>query len=122
MPVATEDALTGVGVPAQLAVILGAQPAVVVAKGTSQTTAAVLTSRGAEITAASSQTGVIPDAASPIMTPFALTNSSATTAIVYVPVGHSLNGSSNGRVYLSQNKSIYFLQYKSKKLTYILTA
>ena len=122
MPVATEDALTGLGVPAQLATLMGAQPKVVVGTGTSQTTAATLVSRGAEVTAAASQTGVIPTTDAPIMTPYALTNSSSTTAVVYVPVGHYLNSSQNASVNLAQNKALYLWQYKAKYWTYILTA
>jgi len=122
MPIATEDSLTGLGVPTQLATLMGAQPKVVAGAGTSQTTAATLVSRGAEVTASASQTGVIPASDAPIMTPFALTNSTSTTAVVYVPVGHYLNSSQNASVNLAQNKAIYLWQYKSKYWTYILTA
>jgi hypothetical protein len=122
MPVATEDALAGLGVPAQLSALLGAQPAVLTCAGTSQTTAAVLKSRGSELTAAASQTGAIPPFDAPIMTPYALTNSSSTTVVLYVPVGHNLNSSLNGSVNVAQNKSIYLWQYKAKYWTYILTA
>ncbi len=122
MPVATEDSLTGLGVPAQLAAVLGAQPKVVAGAGTTQGTATTLVSRGAEVTAAASQTGVIPPSDAPIMTPYALTNSSSTTAVVYVPSGHYLNSSQNASVNLAQNKGLYLWQYKSKYWTYILTA
>lgn len=122
MPVATDDALTGLGVPAQLAQLLGAQPAVLTCAGTTQGTAAVLKSRGSELSAAASQTGAIPPSTAEVMVPYALTNSSSTTAVLYVPVGHNLNGSLNGSVNVAQNKAIYFWQYKSKNWTYILTA
>lgn len=122
MPVATDDALTGLGVPAQLAALLGAQPAVLTCTGTTQGTAAVIKSRGSELSTAASQTGAIPPSDAPIMTPFALTCSTATTAVLYVPSGHNLNGSLNSSVNVAQNKSIYFWQYKAKNWTYILTA
>jgi len=123
MPLATDDALTGLGVPAQLAALLGAQPAVLACAGTTQGTAAVIKSRGSELTVADgSHAGAIPPSDAPVMVPFALTNSSSTTAVLYVPVGHTLNGTLNSSVNVAQNKSIYFWQYKSKNWTYILTA
>lgn len=122
MPVATDDALTGLGVPAQLAAVMGATPVVIAGAGTSQATAAIIKSKGAELTASASQTGLIFPAVAPVMEPYALTNSSATTAVIYVPVGHNLNGTLNSSVNLAQNKSIYVWQYKPKNWTYILTA
>ena len=120
MPISTSDALTGLGTPAQLAAVMGANPNVLTTKGTTQGGAAVLLSRNTELSPAASQTGAIPPATAGVMEPYFLINTSAssTTAKVYVPVGHTLstptNGGLNGSFSLPVSTSAIFWQYKPK--------
>lgn len=122
MPMATADTLTGLGMPPQLANALGANPHTLTCTGTTQATAAVLRSRNTEVSPAASQTGAIPPSTAPVMEPYFINNQQSTTAVIYVPVGHSLNGSLNGSVNLAQTKSIILYQYKRNNWTYNLTA
>ena len=121
----TSDALMGFGMPSQQASQLGANPNALTTTGTSQTTAAVLKSRNTELVTAASQTGAIPPATAGVFDLYFITNQASTPAVVYVPVGHTLNGSLNGTVAsgsLAQFKTVILYQYKSKNWTYILTA
>lgn len=122
MPEGTSDALMGLGMPAQLAALLGGNPSVLVCAGTTQGTAATVKTKNVELTAAGGATGVIPPAIFPVMENILFFNSSATTAVIYVPVGHTLNGSLNGTLNLLQNKAAYIYQYKPKFWASNLTA
>lgn len=122
MPIATADALMGLGMPAQLSSLMGANPSALTTTGTTQGTAATLKSKNTELVTAGSQTGAIPPSSAPIMEPYFITSQAATTGIVYVPVGHTLNGTLNGSVSVAQTKSVILWQYKRNNWTYILTA
>lgn len=122
MPIATQDALTGLGMAPQLASRLGANPLTTNGAGVAQATAAVLKSKNTELNPAGSATGFIPPSDAALMEPYNLTNQQATSAVVYVPVGHTLNGTLNGSVTVAQTKSVILWQYKVKNWTYILTA
>lgn len=122
MPIATADALTGIGFPGQQANLMGANPHALTTTGTAQGTAAILKSRNTELVTAASQTGAIPPSNAPVMEPYFIVNPTATAGVIYVPSGHSLNGSLNGSVSLAQNKQIIFYQYKRNNWTYNLTA
>lgn len=122
MPIATTDALMGFGFAAHQAALLGGNPNALTTTGTAQGTAAILKSRNTELVTAASQTGAIPPSTAAVMEPYFITNQAATTGVVYVPVGHNLNGSANGSVNVAQGKSVIFWQYKKNNWTYILTA
>ena len=122
MPEATGDDLTGFGFSSQQAALLGAQPNKTTGVGTAQSGAAVLISRMTELNPASSNTAFVIPTDAKVMNPYFLTNQQSTTALVYVPSGHSLNGTSNASVSVAQNKSLIVWQYKSKNWTYVLTA
>lgn len=122
MPVADSDNLMGLGLPAQLANVIGARPNALTAAGTSQGAAAVMKSRNTELVTGASATGAIPISTAPLMEPYFITNQAATTAKVYVPSGHYLNSVQNASVDVAQYKSIIFWQYKKNYWTYILTA
>lgn len=113
----TADSLTGFGLPAQLANTLGANPAKISGIGTTQTGAAVLTSRNAELNPQSTATAFVPDA-NALNDVYYLVNPQSTTALVYVPSGHTLSsvtsGGSNGHVSVAQNTSCIMWQYKPK--------
>ena len=118
----TSDSLMGYGMPAQQASQLGSNPSQLTTTGTSQTTAATLKLRNTELVTAASQTGAIPVSTSGVFDLYFITNPTATTAVIYVPVGHNLNSSLNGSLNLAQFKTCIFYQYKPKNWTYILTA
>lgn len=122
MGVATSDDLLGLGMPAQLAAMVGANPSKLTTAGTTQATAATMLTRNAELSTGAGQTGAVPNPAAALMNPYWVTNQTATTAVVYVPVGHTLNGTLNSSVNLAQFKSLLLWQYKPKNWTYILTA
>lgn len=123
MPMATADALTGVGVPAQVANLLGANPSTLTgAANNTQTGAAILKSRNTELNPGASTNSFLPPPTAAVMEPYFLVNLQSTTANLFVPVGHSLNGSLNASVAVAQNKSVIFWQYKPKNWTYNLTA
>lgn len=122
MPVATSDALTGLGMVPQLAALMGGNPHALTTAGTSQTTAVTLKSKNTEIVTAASQTGAIPPSNAPVMEPYFITNQASTTGVIYVPVGHYLNSVQNASLNLVQYKTCIFYQYKPKYWTYNLTA
>jgi hypothetical protein len=98
-------ALTGAGMPAQVANIMGDVPAVLAAAGTNQAGAVQILSNNTSINAQSSKTGVFlptaTQATAPdtlLYTPFYLNYStlSAANPVIYVNVGGYLNGTLNG--------------------------
>ena len=123
MPVASADALTGLGMPAQLANLLGGNPSQLTTTGTSQATAATVKSKNTELLTAGSQTGAVIPTDAGVMEPYCFTNPTATTGIVYAPVGHTLNGTaSTTGLNLAQNKTCMLWQYKKTFWCSILTA
>lgn len=122
MPEGTSDALLGLGMPAQLAAVLGGNPSILVCAGTTQTTAAVVKTKNVELTAAGGATGAIPPSIFPVMENIKLYNSSGTTAVIYVPVGHTLAGTLNGSLNLATTKACEIYQYKPKFWAYNLSA
>lgn len=122
MPIATSDALMGVGIPAQAAAMMGANPHVLTTTGTAQGTAAVLKSKNTELLTAGSQTGAIPPSSAPVMEEYNIVNPTATTGVVYVPSGHTLLGTLNGSFNLAQNKAAIMWQYKKSFWAYIVLA
>ncbi len=121
-------ALMGVGMSGEQAALIGADPSITTGKGTSQTGAAVIFTDNAELSVSSGQTAVIfpgtPAINSAILNDWWITNQSATatSALVFVPSGHKLNGSLNGSLTLAQYKSAIMWQYKYQNWTYLLTA
>lgn len=120
MPQASD--LTGLGVPPQVASALGNQATAVTCAGTAQTTATAILSHLAELTAASSQTGAILPATALVGTPYYVFSAASTSAVVYVPSGHYLNGSQNAGLTVAQNKGAVLIQYKKNYWTSVLTA
>jgi hypothetical protein len=121
MPQATAIALQGLGVSAQLAELMGAQPAITAGVGTAQTGAGLIKTKSVEVTAASSQTAVVFNSGAGINEPHFVFNSTSTTALVFVPAGHTLNGTLNNSLSVAQNKAAYFWQYKAKFWASVLT-
>ena len=110
----TREDLTGLGMAPELASVLGNTNTALTCTGTSQTTAAAILSHNPELNAQSSQTGAILPSGAKIGTPYYITNGtvSATGAVVYVPVGHWLNGTLNSPYTIGQAKASILWQYK----------
>ncbi len=106
------DDLMGLGVPPLVADALGNDDLIVTCAGTSQATATLIRTTNSEFSAASSQTGAIMPTVAKVGTPYYTYTSSSTAAVVYPPVGHTLNGTVNLGLTLAQFKSAYFLQYR----------
>ena len=121
MGFAHEDALTGLGMPAQLAFLIGDVPLTQAGAGTTQTGATLLRGCMVELTAASSQTAFVLQKLGP-NTPYFLFNSISTAAVVFCPSGATMNGSSNGSVSIAQNKGAIVWEYKKDAWCSIVTA
>lgn len=118
----TETDLVGLGVAPQLAQSLGNQPNVVTCAGTAQGTATTILTKNSELSAASSQTGAIIPSTAHIGSPYFVFTSSSTSAVVYVPSGHYLNGTQNAGLTVAQNKGAILWQYKKNYWASVLTA
>ena len=119
----TAEALMGHGLPAQLAEDLGATPSAIGAGvGTAQTGAKQFLSKNSEITPTAGNTAYLVQ--NTLMNPVYLYNSAATavTGLVFVPSGHTLNGSLNASLSVAQNKAAIMWQYKAKFWASVLTA
>lgn len=112
----TADDLTGLGVPPSVASSIGNQPSNLTCTGTSQATAAPALTKNVVLNAQSSQTGAIPVATSAIGSQHYYANGtlSATSAVVYCPVGHTLNGVLNNSVTIAANGFSILFQSANK--------
>lgn len=110
----TSSDLCGVGYAPEQAMLIGNDANVVVGTGTSQGTAATIKSHMPEINAQSSQTGAILPSGAKVGTPYYITNgtTSATSAVIYVPTNHFLNGTINSGYTIAQAKAGILYQYK----------
>lgn len=116
----TQDYM-GLGMASQLASMAGNDPNAVTAAGTTQATATTIKQHLVEITATGSD-GVIFPSLAKIGTPYFVYNSSGSTGKVYVPVGHSLNGTLNSSLSMTTTQRAIFWQYKRNNWTYVLSA
>ena len=114
----------GVGMPPAFASLEGDDPQLVVAAGTTQATATQALSSLIEMTATGADGIILPSLGpnATIGNLFYVYNSSSSTGLVYVPVGHTLNNTLNGSLSLVTHKGAMFIQYKSKFWMSILTA
>jgi hypothetical protein len=117
---ALQTDLMGAGMPYPQADKLGYNPQLVAAAGTTQTTAATTQSKLIEMTATGADGIILPNA--DIGTPVNVFNSSSSTGLVYVPVGHTLNTSLNGSLSLVTHKGAIFIQYRNKFWYSVLSA
>ncbi len=118
----TQTDLTGVGMPPLQASILGNQPQAVTCAGTAQTTATAMLTHNTVLTAAGSQTGAILPSGGLMGTPYWTACASSTSAVIYCPSGHSLNGLSNNSLTLAQNKAAVLMRYAGNQWFSIITA
>lgn len=111
----TADSLTGLGMPPQLAELMGGNPNVTVGTGTTQGAAAKILSKNTEVTPSAGNTGFIVPPITSIFDPYFLSNPTATAGVIYVPTGHTINGTLNPtNVAIPANSSLIIWQYKPK--------
>lgn len=120
MPQTTD--LVGLGMPSQLAAVMGNDPNLVTCAGTSQTTATTIKTHMPELSAAGGATGAILQSTAKIGTPYFVLCSSSTSAVLYPPVGQYINSAQNGSFTLAQNKTAIVWQYKLNYWVTNLTA
>lgn len=118
----TSDALTGLGMPPLLAKHIGANPSIVNGTGTAQVGAGKILTKNIELNTSGGQTAVIMPSDANVMDEYFIFNPDATTGLVFVPVGHTLNGTLNGSLSVAQNKAAVMWQYKPSNWCSILTA
>lgn len=115
----TADSLTGYGMSPQLASLLGGNPAAITgAANNSQIGAAKIISHNAELVPGSTTNSFIPSPSAGVYEIYFMNNQQTTTANVFVPVGHNLNGSLNGSTTVAQHATLIFWQYKPKNWTF----
>lgn len=90
--------LVGAGLPPLPAALLGNQATSLAGAGTTQATAAAILSHLVKVTGSGSNTGAILPAAALVGTQYFVASlASGSPAVVYAPVGHTLNGTTNGK-------------------------
>ena len=116
--------LIGLGVSAELAKRIGFTPTTITTAGTSQTTATAVASQVKCIllNTASSQTGAVLSANLGQGEIVLASCATATTGLVYCPVGFTMNGTSNGSVSLAQNKAAIIWRTGATAFVSVLTA
>ncbi len=119
MPTATD--LMGLGMPGELAGLLGNQPQALTATGTTQAGAAAITAHLVTMTATGAD-GIILPITGKVGTPYYVLNSSASTGLVYCPVGHTMNTTSNGSVSVATHLGVLCIQMSKGVWASILTA
>ena len=115
--------LMGLGMPGPLANRLGNTPTTITCVGTTNTGAPVVQTGLSLLVTASSNTAVIFNSSASLGRPFWVFNTTATTALVYPPVGGNFNnGSTDASFSLAQNKAAMFMRTNSTVWAVILTA
>ena len=120
MPKAAD--LMGAGLPAQLSAVLGNDPNPVTCAGTTQGAATTVLTHNSELVTGASATGAILQSSALVGTPWYFYNSTATTAKVYAPSGHYMNGVLNSSVSIATTLGCFVWQYKKGYWASVLTA
>lgn len=115
--------LMGSSMPGPLANRLGNTPLTQAGATTANTTATLIQGHVTNATTASSQTAFIFNSAVSLGAPFWFFNSSATTALVFPPVGGNFNGGSTDASFsVAQNKTAIFMRISANNWIVNLTA
>jgi len=101
----------GLGMPSGLANRLGNMPTAITCTGTTSGTAAPITQKVFQLTAAASQTGAILPAAASLGSSWIGNCVSSTSAVVYPPAGATINGAAS--LTLAQNKTAVFTVFST---------
>lgn len=119
----TVQDLMGLGLPGPLASRIGNSPITVAGVGTAQTGAGVIQTSLTNGTTAVSQTAFVLPAAASLGRPFYFFNSSATTALVFPPLGAAIQGgSANASFSVAQNKTAIFIPLSATSWCAVLSA
>ena len=115
--------LMGHSMPFGLASLLGNDPALIAAAGSTQAGAKTISDNTylVEFTATGADGIILPTKAK-IGTPFFVINSSGSTGLVYVPVSQYLNTTQNGSLSMTTHTRAIFIQYKLNYWLSILSA
>jgi hypothetical protein len=98
--------LMGLGLAPALANLMGDQVSTVAGVGTAQAGAAALGTSITLLTTAASQTAFVLPAAAQLLNGYLVSNTSATTALIFPPTGGAIDqGSANASVSVAQNKT-----------------
>lgn len=115
--------LIGLGMPVELAQLLGNTPATLAGVGTSQAGATSLTSSMAQLTTSSGQTAFVFRSTASITRLYFLFNTTATTALIYPAVGGTIQGASQDAAFsIAQNKGAIFWHFSSLVWVPVLSA
>jgi len=113
--------LCDLGMPGPLADQLGFTATSLTATGSAQTDAALILSQLVTLTATGADGAILPTIAT-IGSPYWVFNSSASTGLVYCPVGSTMNGSLNSSTSVTTHKLAVFVQQARNKWSSILSA
>jgi len=113
----------GLGIAGELADIMGADYFLAVGTGITQVGAKSLIGDNAELNVSAGQTAFLLPVTQAVAEPVMAVNTSATatTALVFPPATHTLNGSTTVPLSIPQFKSAIIWQYKPKFWTSILS-
>ncbi len=118
----TQD-LMGLGMPGPLASRLGNTPVTQAGTGTTNTGATLIQGPLTNATTAGGATAFILPAGASLGRQFMFFNSSATTALVFPPVGGNFNGGSTDASFsVAQNKFVFFVRLSANNWVSNLTA
>ena len=109
------------GMPGPLSDQLGFTATNLTATGSAQTNAALILSQLVTLTATGADGVILPTIAT-IGSPYWVFNSSASTGLVYCPVGSTMNGSTNGSLSVTTHKLAVFIQHSRNNWSSILSA
>ncbi len=111
--------LMGAGLAPEQAIRLGYSALTsITTAGTTQGTATAIPKivNNALLVTAGSQTGAILPSTAEMMVPYVVTNSTATTGVVYPPTSGTINsGAANAGVNISQNESVTFIRLSTNR-------
>ncbi len=113
--------LMGMGMPGELANIIGEDYSLAVGTGTAQVGGKILISGNVELSASGGQTAFVLPTSQLIAEAVFAVNPSGTPAVVFVPVGHTLNNVLNASLSIPTNKAAFFWMYKNKFWASILS-
>lgn len=111
---ALQTGLMGLGMPAELATLLGNNTATLAGVGTAQTGATAISASMANLTTSSGQTAFIFRSTASITRLYFLCNTTATTALLYPAVGGTIQGSAQDASFsIAQNKACLVWHFSS---------
>lgn len=115
--------LVGIGMAPEQAVRLGFSTTTTAGVGTAQSGGAAIKTNFTYATTAGGQTAFVLPSTAELMVPYIVTNTSATTALVFPPSGGSINAAAgDASVSIAQNLSRSFMRISATRWISFLTA